>query len=64
MYYLIQGLVGLELNYPHVEKLALEVFHVVQRFHHYILLCKSIIVAIVNPFQYVLTQRVIGGNIS
>jgi hypothetical protein len=55
IYYLSQGLVGLKLNYSHVENLYLEVVHVVQCFHHYILLCKTTIIIIVNPFQYVLT---------
>jgi hypothetical protein len=56
IYYLSQGLVGLELNYTHVEKLALVAVHVVQRFRHYILLCKTTVIAIANPFQYVLTR--------
>jgi hypothetical protein len=30
--------------------------------HHYILLCKTTVVADVNPFQYVLTRRIIGGK--
>jgi hypothetical protein len=55
IYYLNRGLDGSELSYTHVEKLSLAVFHVVQWFCHYILLCKTIIVAIINPFQYVLT---------
>jgi hypothetical protein len=55
IYYLSRGLVGPELNYSHVEKLSLAVVHVVQRFCHYILLRKTIVVVIVNPFQYVLT---------
>jgi hypothetical protein len=64
IYYLIQGLVGLELNYSHVEKIAFATVHVVQRFCHYILFPKTTIIAIVNLFQYVLTRRVIGENIS
>ena len=34
IYYLSRGLVGLELNYSHIEKLVLAVVHVVQWFHH------------------------------
>jgi hypothetical protein len=64
IYYLSQALVGLELNYSQVEKLALAVVHVFQRFYHYILLRKDIVVVIVNLFQYMLTQHVIGGKIS
>jgi hypothetical protein len=52
--------VGPELNYSHVEKLALVVIHAVQHFRHYILLCKTMVVVDVNPFQYVLTRRIIG----
>jgi hypothetical protein len=64
IYYLSRGLVGPELNYSHIEKLALAAVHVVQWFHHYVLFRKTTIIAIVNPFQYVLTRRVIGGKIS
>jgi hypothetical protein len=64
IYYLSRGLVGLELNYSHIEKLALATVHVVQRFHHYVMFRKTTVIVIVNPFQYMLTRRVIGGNIS
>jgi hypothetical protein len=64
IYYLSQGLVGPELNYSHIEKLALAVVHVVQRFHHYVLFRKATVIAVVNPFQYMLTRRVIGRKIS
>jgi hypothetical protein len=62
IYYLIRNLVGPELNYSHVEKLALDVVHTVQHLRHYIFLCKTTVVADVNPFQYVLTRRIIGGK--
>jgi hypothetical protein len=55
IYYLSRGLVVPELNYTHIEKLSLESIHVVQWFFHYILLRNTIVIAIVNPFQYVLT---------
>jgi hypothetical protein len=64
IYYLSRGLVGLELNYSHIEKLALAAIHVVQRFRHYVLFRKTTVIVIVNPFQYMLTRRVIGGKIS
>jgi hypothetical protein len=64
IYYLSRGLVGKKLNYSHIEKLVLAAVHVVQRFHHYILFHKTTVIPIVNPFQYVLTQCVIGGKIS
>jgi hypothetical protein len=55
IYYLSRGLVGPELNYSHVEKLVLAAVHVVQRFRHYILFRKTIVITVVNLFQYVLT---------
>ena len=64
IYYLIRGLVGPELNYSHIEKLSLVVFHAVQQFRHYILLCKTTVIAVVNHFQYVLTRWVIDRKIS
>jgi hypothetical protein len=64
IYYLSRGLLGPELNYTHVEKLAWAVVHVVQQFHHYIFLCKTTIITVVNTFQYVLTRWVIGGKIN
>jgi hypothetical protein len=38
--------------------------HAVQWFHHYVLFHKTTVIAIVNPFQYMLTRRLIGGKIS
>jgi hypothetical protein len=64
IYYLSRGLIGLELNYSHIKKLALAAVHVVQRFCHYVLFCKTTFIAIVNPFQYMLTRQVIGRKIS
>jgi hypothetical protein len=64
IYYLSRGLVGLELNYSHIEKLALAVVHAIQWFRHYVLFHKTTIIAVVNPFQYVLTRRVINRKIS
>jgi hypothetical protein len=63
IYYLSGGLVRPELNYSHIEKIALATVHVVQWFLHYILFHKTTVIVIVNPFQYVLTQCVIGGKI-
>jgi hypothetical protein len=64
IYYLSRGLVGPELNYSHIEKLVLAAVHVVQWFCHYVLFLKTTVITIVNPFQYVLTRRVIGRKIS
>jgi hypothetical protein len=55
IYYLSRGLVGMELNYSHIEKLVLAVVHVVQWFRHYILFHKTTVIIVVNPFQYMLT---------
>ena len=62
VYYLSRALVDPELRYSHVEKLALAVVYVVQRLRHYILLRTTTVVEDVNPFQYVLSQRIIGGK--
>jgi hypothetical protein len=64
IYYLSQGLAIPERNYSHIEKLALVAVHVVQWFYHYILFPTTIVIVVVNPFQYVLTRRVICRNIS
>jgi hypothetical protein len=64
IYYLSEVLIGPELNYSHLEKLVLAAVHVVQRFRHYVLFRKTTVVVVVNPFQYMLTRRVIGGKIS
>lgn len=62
IYYLSQGLVGPELRYSPIEKLALTIVHVVQRLRHYILIRKTFVLVVVNPFQFVLSRRVIGEN--
>jgi hypothetical protein len=48
IYYLSRNVVSPKLNYSHVEKISLVVVHAVQRLHHYILLCKTTVVADVN----------------
>ena len=62
VYYLSQNLIDVEIRYSHVEKLALATVHAVQRLIHYILLRQTLVVAHVNPFQFVLTRRMIGGK--
>ena len=62
IYYLSRGLIGPELHYSPVEKLTLAVVHAVQLLRHYILLRKTFVLAVVNPFQFVLSRRVIGGK--
>jgi hypothetical protein len=55
IYYLIRILTTTETKYMHVDKLALTVVQVVQRFRHYILLCKTTIISDYNPMQHILT---------
>ena len=57
IYYLSQNLIDVELHYSHVEKLVLAIIHVVQRLRHYNLLCQTLVVAHINPFQFILTRR-------
>jgi hypothetical protein len=64
IYYLSRALIGSKLNYSHIEKLVLATVHAVQQFLHYVLFCKTTVIVVVNPFQYMLTQQVIGGKIS
>ena len=62
IYYLSWNLIDAEIRYSHVEKLALATVHAVQRLRHYILLRQTLVVAHVNPFQFILTRRMIGGK--
>ena len=50
VYYLSHALLGPDLRYSHIEKLALVVVYVVQRLIHYILMRTTTVVANVNPF--------------
>ena len=52
----------MEICYYHVEKLGLATIHVVQRLTHYILFRQTLVVAHVNPFQFILTRRMIEGK--
>ena len=56
IYYLSRGLIGPELRYSPVEKLALAAVHAVQWLRHYILLRKNFVLPAVNPFQFVLSR--------
>ena len=49
IYYLSCGLVGTELKYPYVEKLALAATFVVQKFRHYIILRTTTVISDANP---------------
>ena len=63
IYYLGKGLIG-ELNYAHVEKLALAIVLVIQCFQHYIPLRTTTIVFDTNPMQYILAHQTLGGKYS
>ena len=55
IYYLSWNLIDVEIHYSHVEKLALATVHVVERLRHYIIPRQTLVLAHVNPFQFVLT---------
>ena len=60
IYYLSQNLIDAEISYSHVEKLALAIVHAFQRLRHYILLRQNLVVAHVNPFQFVPLEEIWG----
>ena len=62
IYYLNRNLN--EIKYSHVEKLALAAVQAVQRFHHYILLQKTIVISDCNPTMYILTKQLLRGKYS
>jgi hypothetical protein len=64
IYYLSKSLSRPELRYSHVEKLAMAVVIAVQRFHHYILLRTTMVIADSNPMSHVLMCQVLGGKYS
>ena len=45
-----------------MENLSLATVHVIQRLRHYILLHQTLVIAYINPFQFILTRRMIGGK--
>jgi len=56
IYNLSRGLIATEINYSHVEKLALAAVQAVQRFWHYILLWKTTVISHRNPMQHILSK--------
>jgi hypothetical protein len=62
IYYLSRALLGPKLKYSHVEKLALETFHVVHIFVITFYCARQPSLLIVNPFQYVLTRELSVGS--
>ena len=62
IYYLIHNLNDMEVKYSYIENLALVVVQVVQRFRHYILFRKTIVIPNCNPMTYILSRKLLGGN--
>ena len=56
IYYASKNITNFEPRYSHVEKLALDIVIVVQKFHHYILLRTTTILADQKPVYYILTR--------
>ena len=63
IYYLSKNLIDEELWYTHDDMLALVTIHVDAWLRHYILLLQTMFIAHINPFQFILTKQMIGGNI-
>jgi hypothetical protein len=57
IYYLSKGLVGVELHYAYVEKLALVDVFVVQHFRHYILMQTTTFISYAKPMKYILSPH-------
>jgi hypothetical protein len=64
IYYLSRSLTPTEIKYQHVEKLALATVQVVQRFQHYILSHKTMVISHYNLMQHILTHQLLGGKYS
>ena len=54
IYYLSKELVGVELHYTYIEKLALATVLAIEIFWHYILLRTTTFITDANPMQYIL----------
>ena len=64
IYYSSKNLIDSKTHYSHVEKLALATIIAVKKFHHYILLRTTTVLANQNPMYYILSQQVLGGKYS
>ena len=64
IYYDNKNLIDSETRYSHVEKLALATIIDLQKFHHYIMLRTTTVLADQNPMYYILTHQVLGGKYS
>ena len=63
IYYVGKNLIDSKTRYSHVEKLALAMVIVVQKFHYYILLLTTIVLVDQNPMHYTLTCEALGASI-
>ena len=59
IYYLSRNLNPIKIKYSHVDKLALAVVQIVQRFRHYILLRKTTVISNCNPMMYILSKKLL-----
>ena len=64
IYYLSRVLVGVELQYPYIEKLALETAFDFQCFRHYIILQTTTVISNSNPMRYILSCQILRGRFS
>lgn len=64
IYHLSQNLNVAEIRYTDVENFSFVVVRVIQRFHHYILLTKTMVVSYSNPMTYILSCQFLGGKYS
>lgn len=60
IYYLRKDMIGLELHYSHVQKLALTAVIVVQQLRHYILLQNTMVIVHSNPMKHIISRQIIG----
>jgi len=64
IYYLSLNLNDTKSKYSYVEKLALAAVQAVQRFCHYILLRKTMVISDCNPMTYILSHQLLGEKYS
>ena len=64
IYYASKNLMDSETRYSCVEKLPLAMVIAVQKFRHYIFLCKTTVLVDQNPMYYILTHQVLEGKYS
>ena len=62
IYYASNNLLDFKTHYSPVEKLALDTVIAVQKFHHYILLCTTTVLANQNPMYYIPIRQALGGS--